>query len=111
MLKKVFYLAFMFLFLTVMVACSQASTQPSESTPEEKPEKNTKETESKELPKVAFVYIGVPGDGGWTFEHDKGRQQVKNRRDDAGTAPNVKTGYCAAGASLRAGITARKFAC
>ena len=59
-----------------MVACSQASTQPSESTPEEKPEKNTKETESKELPKVAFVYIGVPGDGGWTFEHDKGRQQV-----------------------------------
>ena len=22
------------------------------------------------------VYIGVPGDGGWTFEHDKGRQQV-----------------------------------
>ncbi|WP_373232888.1 BMP family ABC transporter substrate-binding protein [Cohnella sp.] len=27
----------------------------------------------KEMPRVAFVYIGPPGDGGWTFEHDKGR--------------------------------------
>ena len=24
-------------------------------------------------PRVAFVYIGPPGDGGWTFQHDQGR--------------------------------------
>ena len=24
--------------------------------------------------KVAFVYIGIPGDLGWTFEHDRGRK-------------------------------------
>lgn len=29
--------------------------------------------EPAKLPRVAFVYIGPPGDGGWTFEHDKGR--------------------------------------
>ena len=32
------------------------------------------QTEVKEEPfKVAFVYIGIPGDLGWTFEHDRGR--------------------------------------
>lgn len=29
--------------------------------------------ETKEAFKVAFVYIGIPGDLGWTFEHDRGR--------------------------------------
>jgi len=24
-------------------------------------------------PRVAFVYIGPPGDGGWTYQHDQGR--------------------------------------
>jgi basic membrane protein A len=24
-------------------------------------------------PRVAFVYLGVPGDGGWTYQHDQGR--------------------------------------
>ncbi|WP_438445218.1 BMP family ABC transporter substrate-binding protein [Gorillibacterium sp. sgz5001074] len=28
-------------------------------------------------PRVAFVYLGVPGDGGWTFEHDKGRLMME----------------------------------
>lgn len=26
--------------------------------------------------KVGFVYIGTPGDAGWTFTHDQGRQQM-----------------------------------
>jgi basic membrane protein A len=30
------------------------------------------ETENSAF-KVAFVYIGIPGDLGWTFEHDRGR--------------------------------------
>jgi basic membrane protein A len=36
----------------------------------------TKE-EAKEKPKVAFVYIGTPGDGGWTYEHDQGRKYME----------------------------------
>ena len=27
--------------------------------------------------KVGFVYIGTPGDGGWTYEHDVGRKAVQ----------------------------------
>lgn len=27
--------------------------------------------------KVGFVYVGPVGDGGWTYEHDKGRQAVE----------------------------------
>lgn len=32
--------------------------------------------------KVAFVYIGPPGDGGYTFEHDKGRKAVESSLGD-----------------------------
>ena len=28
-------------------------------------------------PRVAFVYIGTPGDGGWTYEHDQGRKYME----------------------------------
>ncbi|MGB0798620.1 MAG: BMP family ABC transporter substrate-binding protein, partial [Planktomarina sp.] len=30
-----------------------------------------------ETTKVGFVYVGPVGDGGWTYEHDKGRQAVE----------------------------------
>ncbi|WP_078434017.1 BMP family ABC transporter substrate-binding protein [Metabacillus halosaccharovorans] len=58
----------------MFAACSQESSQPAESSPPE--EETEASTETTEMPRVAFVYIGVPGDGGWTFEHDKGRQVV-----------------------------------
>ncbi|MHA6484286.1 BMP family ABC transporter substrate-binding protein [Paenibacillus sp. strain BS8-2] len=83
--KKMFaaVLVLMFVFVT---ACSQASTtkeSPSPSaSPAATPEASAAAEESEkpaELPKVAFVYIGVPGDGGWTFEHDKGRQMVEEK--------------------------------
>ena len=35
--------------------------------------------------KVAFVYVGPVGDGGWTFAHDQGRQKL------AEAFPNVET--------------------
>ncbi|MFJ1245091.1 BMP family ABC transporter substrate-binding protein, partial [Bacillus amyloliquefaciens] len=34
------------------------------------------ETAEEKVPRVAFVYIGVPADGGWTMTHDEGRQLV-----------------------------------
>jgi len=33
--------------------------------------------ETAEKPRVAFVYIGTPGDGGWTYEHDQGRKYME----------------------------------
>jgi simple sugar transport system substrate-binding protein len=32
--------------------------------------------------KVGFVYVGPVGDGGWTYEHDKGRQAVEAKFGD-----------------------------
>ena len=28
-------------------------------------------------PKVAFIYVGPVGDGGWTYAHDLGRRQLE----------------------------------
>ena len=39
---------------------------------QEEPTEATAEVEDSVF-KVAFVYIGIPGDLGWTFEHDRGR--------------------------------------
>ena len=38
--------------------------------------------------KVAFVYIGPPGDLGWTYEHDRGRKAVETEFGD-----DVETAY------------------
>lgn len=32
--------------------------------------------------KVAFIYIGPPGDLGWTYEHDRGRKQLEQELGD-----------------------------
>ncbi|MEY8843254.1 BMP family ABC transporter substrate-binding protein, partial [Cribrihabitans sp. XS_ASV171] len=32
--------------------------------------------------KVGFIYVGPVGDGGWTYEHDKGRQAVEEHFGD-----------------------------
>lgn len=75
MKKFIFSLVFIIL-MVVLSACSQAAQEeaPSETT-EEQVERAAEEGK-KELPKVAFIYIGVPSDGGWTKTHDEGRQLV-----------------------------------
>ena len=74
-MKKWLLASFMFVLMLVLAACSQASTEPKE---EEEPPEATAQTEEPEekLPRVAFVYIGVPSDGGWTKTHDEGRELV-----------------------------------
>ena len=32
---------------------------------------------SAEKLKVGFIYIGPPGDFGWTYAHDQGRMQIE----------------------------------
>ena len=33
--------------------------------------------------KVGYIYIGPPGDHGWTYEHDQGRKYSVNKLGDA----------------------------
>ena len=73
-MKKYLYSTLFMMFMIIMAACSQGTTTTPE--PKEDSKGNTSAEEKNELPKVGFVYIGTPGDGGWTFEHDKGRKLV-----------------------------------
>lgn len=82
-MKKI-VLTMLVLVFALISACSQASKSGSPSaspSPSPSPSEGASAAPSaepgKKLPKVAFVYIGVPGDGGWTFEHDKGRLLVE----------------------------------
>lgn len=78
-MKKWLMISLMFVLMLVLGACSQATTEEKEETPKAEAEGATQETaESTEekVPKVAFVYIGVPSDGGWTKTHDEGRELV-----------------------------------
>lgn len=44
-------------------------------------------------PRVAFVYIGPPGDGGWTYQHDEGRKYMEEKLGiKADTVENVPEG-------------------
>jgi basic membrane protein A len=80
----------------LLTACSQQSAQPKESAAapaSATPAATTASSEKpadKKVPRVAFVYIGPPGDGGWTFEHDKGRKYMEDKLGiKADTVENV----------------------
>ncbi len=72
------------LMATILAACgsSGSGSEPSLS-PSAGPSGSAAASESpaaeKPMPRVAFVYIGPPGDGGWTYEHDKGRQYMEEQ--------------------------------
>lgn len=81
MTKKLMFslTAILLMFLT---ACSGQSTTTSTTTapntsPASTQAANTTPQAEKKLPRVAFVYIGTPGDGGWTYEHDQGRLMME----------------------------------
>ncbi|MBS3784939.1 MAG: BMP family ABC transporter substrate-binding protein [Anaerolineae bacterium] len=72
-------------------ACGQPATpEPTEAPPEESPTEAPTEAPSTEeegpaveLPvRAAFVYIGPPGDLGWTYEHDRGRLMLEEELGD-----------------------------
>lgn len=49
----------------------------------EEPEPVDEEPEVEEPLRVGFVYVGVPVDFGWTFEHNQGRLAVEEKFGDA----------------------------
>ena len=40
--------------------------------------------------KVGFIYIGPPGDHGWTYMHDVGRIHMENQLGDAVTSTYIE---------------------
>jgi basic membrane protein A len=56
------------LTLTLVVGCAQKTPAPAE--------------QPKEKMKVGFIYIGPPGDGGYTYAHDQGRKYLEKELGD-----------------------------
>ena len=40
--------------------------------------------------KVGFIYIGPPGDHGWTYMHDVGRKYMESQLGDAVTSTYIE---------------------
>jgi basic membrane protein A len=78
MSKKVYGLVALVMVLTmVLSACGGGTPAPAGKT------------------KVAFIYIGQPGDLGWTYEHDRGRKALQEQLGDKieiVTIPDVPEG-------------------
>lgn len=66
------------LCLVLLASCSKPSADPANKpSPAAGTEGSSDEAGGK--PRVAFVYIGVPGDGGWTYQHDLARQAIEEK--------------------------------
>jgi basic membrane protein A len=65
-------------FLLILASCSKSSTAPADQPGSATGTEGTADG-AGDKPRVAFVYIGVPGDGGWTYQHDLARQAVEEK--------------------------------
>jgi basic membrane protein A len=66
------------LCLVILASCSRPSSAPADQ-PGAAAGTEAKTDSAGGKPRVAFVYIGVPGDGGWTYQHDLARQAVEEK--------------------------------
>lgn len=65
--KGLLRLLVLFIIVFILTGCVQKS-------PIDEPEAAVADAEKENSPfRIAFIYIGPPGDMGWTFEHDRGR--------------------------------------
>ena len=73
--RRILVVLLMFAFLlTSLVGCGKNET-------------NAPDTSKDQEFKVGFIYVGPPGDAGWTYAHDQGRQYLEEK------LPYVKTFY------------------
>jgi len=65
------------IFLSILLSAAVIFTgcKPKEKEAAPAPEKEEAVSEFK----IAFVYIGPPGDLGWTYEHDRGRKMLEEK--------------------------------
>jgi len=91
------YLIFsVFLILaTILSACGTTTPSSSEEAEVIEEAEVSEEAEVIEKTKVAFIYIGQPGDLGWTYEHERGRLMLEEELGDQVetiTVPDVPEG-------------------
>ncbi|EFM09267.1 basic membrane lipoprotein [Paenibacillus curdlanolyticus YK9] len=67
--------------LVITAACSKEASAPKDEGYQKAGDEQAVKPDDKASakPRVAFVYIGVPGDGGWTYQHDLGRKAVDEK--------------------------------
>ena len=85
---KVWRIAALLLILVLALSACGGATEPAvepetEAEPVTEAETEDEMVAAEEPFKVAFIYIGQPGDLGWTYEHDRGRQMVEEAFGDA----------------------------
>ncbi len=86
----------MYLLLAALIALALVLGACGDSEEEAAPEADAPESSAPmDKVKVAYIYIGQPGDLGWTFEHDRGRQMLEEQLGDkveVVTVPDVPEG-------------------
>lgn len=80
-MKYKIWIGLILLMIGALLVSGCAETPPVEET-EAEPEAETEVAETEEPLKIAFIYIGPPGDLGWTFEHDRGRLMLEEEYGD-----------------------------
>lgn len=78
-MKKIWFFVLMLVLSVVLVGCG-GGEKP-------KAQEGQKEPAANEKLKVAFIYVGPVGDGGWSYAHDQGRQFLQQQM------PDVETSY------------------
>lgn len=101
MQKKSWILISLVLVMAILLGACAAPAAPPEEEPmtAEEPAAEEAMEDAEEAPmekmKVAFIYIGQPGDLGWTYEHDRGRLMLEEALGDkieTITIPDVPEG-------------------
>ena len=83
MKRKIWFVISLLLIATILLAACATEPEAEETTAPETEEVETEEVvESEEPFRIAFVYIGPPGDLGWTFEHERGRLLLEEEYGD-----------------------------
>ncbi|OKP97301.1 BMP family ABC transporter substrate-binding protein [Paenibacillus sp. P46E] len=94
-----FSFVLMFLLAVVLAGCGSNNNSGNKASSTEAPTASNAGTTTEaaattepaaKKPTVAFVYIGPPGDGGYTYQHDQGRQYMEKELGiKADTVENV----------------------
>jgi basic membrane protein A and related proteins len=70
------------LVLLISAVMFSIGCQKKAAAPAEEPAAEAAAPAEEEPLNVAFVYIGIPGDLGWTYEHDRGRKFMEEKLGD-----------------------------
>lgn len=97
MQKKGLLVISLLLVFSVLLGACAAPAEPAAEAPmeAEKPAEEVVAEPMAEKLKIAFIYIGQPGDLGWTYEHDRGRLLLEEALGDqieTITIPDVPEG-------------------